>query len=232
MLEPGNPPSRWMFPNPAKAAGGRELLAIGGDLEPSTLVDAYARGLFPMPLSPGTEVPIGWISPDPRGILPVDSFHVSRSLRRNMRRFTFTVDRVFDEVVAGCADPDRTNGWIDDRMVAAYHRLHEVGLAHSIEVWAFAEQSNLAGGLFGVEINGLFAAESMFHRVTDASKAAVAELVRVVSAGDHPKQRLIDVQWLTPHLERLGARAIGRPDYLDRLRCALALQPVFGSSPI
>lgn len=232
MFESGYSPSRWSFPDPATAAAGRELLAIGGDLEPSTLVEAYTRGLFPMPLSPGTGGPIGWISPNPRGVLLADSFHVSRSLHRSRRRFTFTVDRVFDEVVAGCADPDRPNGWIDDRMVAAYHRLHEVGLAHSIEVWASADRSNLAGGLFGVEINGLFAAESMFHRVTDASKAAVAELARVISAGGHPKQRLIDVQWLTPHLGRLGARAIDRSDYLDRLRCALALQPVFGSSPI
>lgn len=207
------------------------MLAIGGALEPATLLAAYRGGLFPMPLGSGSRTRIGWFSPDPRGILPVEAFHSSRSLRRSMRGFRLTIDQAFDQVVAGCADPSRPNGWIDERMVTAYQDLRDKGLAHSIEVWSIGE-GVLAGGLFGVEIGGLFAAESMFHRVTDASKAAVAELVRLVGSAPHASERLIDIQWLTPHLAGLGAVELDRPDYLRRLRAALELPPILGPNPI
>lgn len=228
MREPGSPRS---FPDPAAAPVGRELLAIGGTLASGDLVAAYRAGLFPMPLGSGPRTRIGWFSPDPRGILPVEAFHASRSLRRSTRGFRLTIDQAFDQVVAGCADPRRPNGWIDERMIAAYRNLHRTGLAHSIEVWS-AGDGVLAGGLFGVEIGGLFAAESMFHRVTDASKAAVAELVRLLASDSARSDRLIDVQWLTPHLAGLGAVELDRPDYLRRLRVALKLPSILGPNPI
>jgi leucyl/phenylalanyl-tRNA--protein transferase len=188
-----------------------DLVAVGGDLEPETLLAAYRRGLFPMPVGDL----LGWWSPDPRGILPLDGFHVSRSLRRAIPRFEVRVDSAFEAVVAGCADPTRPHGWIDDAIVTAYTRLHRLGHAHSVEAW---RDGDLAGGLYGVRIGGLFAGESMFHRVTDASKVALwaaVELLRLDGAV------LFDVQWTTPHLRSLGAIDVPRRDYLGRLAAAV-----------
>jgi leucyl/phenylalanyl-tRNA---protein transferase len=217
-IEP--PPCRWAFP-PVEAADEQGLLALGADLEPGTLLAAYRSGIFPMPLTGVRELP--WFSPDPRGIVPLDEFRPSRSLRRSIRRFSVTADSDFAAVIACCADPGRPGGWITPAIRAAYERLHAFGWAHSLEVWDDA--GALAGGLYGVEIGGLFAAESKFHVRTDASKVALAALVeRLRAAGG---ERMLDVQWATPHLRALGAREISRPEYLRRLVAALETPPAF-----
>lgn len=190
------------------------FVGAGADDEPGTLLAAYRSALFPMPLEGGDV--LGWWSPDPRGVLELDNLHVSRSLRRSMRHFEFRVDSAFDEVVAGCAEPTRPYGWIDDRIQRAYRRLHELGWAHSVETWCDGE---LVGGLYGLGIGGLFAAESKFHRRTDASKAAVVALATGL-VDDHP--RLIDVQWQTDHLASLGVTEIPRSRYLERLHTVLS----------
>ena len=218
-LEP--PPCQWAFPPPG-AADAEGLLALGADLAPGTLLAAYRAGIFPMPLTGVRE--LAWFSPDPRGVVPLETFRVSRSLRRSMRRFTVTADRAFEDVVAGCADPRRPGGWITPAIHDAYAGLHRLGWAHSIEVWD--EDGALAGGLYGVEIGGLFAAESKFHVRTDASKVALAELVaRLREAGG---TRVLDVQWTTAHLRALGARDVAREDYLAGLPAAFATPPAFG----
>ena len=218
-IEP--PPCAWAFP-PADAADDDGLLALGADLAPGTLLAAYRAGVFPMPL---TDVPeLAWFSPDPRGVVPLAEFRPARSLRRSARRFTVTADRAFAAVMAGCADPARPGGWITPAIRAAYARLHELGWAHSVEVWD--EAGALAGGLYGIELGGLFAAESKFHVRTDASKVALAALVeRMRDAGG---ERVLDVQWTTDHLRSLGACDIPRADYLARLPAALAIPPAFG----
>ena len=220
-MPPEPPPCLWAFP-PAAEAGEDGLLALGADLEPATLVTAYRSGIFPMPVTGVTD--IAWFSPDPRGIVPLDAFRPSRSLRRAMRRFTVTADRAFSDVVAGCADPRRPGGWITPPIRAAYVRLHELGWAHSVEVWD--ADGALAGGLYGVEIGGLFAAESKFHTQTDASKVALAALVESLRAAGG-EQRLLDVQWTTPHLRTLGAVDMARAEYLARLPAALDAPPAF-----
>jgi leucyl/phenylalanyl-tRNA---protein transferase len=186
-------------------------VAGGADLEPSTLIDGYQRGLFPMIVS-GLEDVLGWWSPDPRGIVPLDGLRVTNSLRQSIRRFEVRVDTAFARVVAGCADPARADGWITDEFIAAYVRLHEMGWAHSVEV--FDRGGELAGGLYGVRINGFFAGESMFHRQRDASKVALAGLVDIMRQSG---MALLDTQWCTPHLATLGAIEMSRTDYLARL---------------
>ena len=214
-------PCAWGFP-PATAAGSEDVVALGADLAPGTLLAAYRAGLFPMPVD---EAPaMVWWSPYRRGVIPLDGFHLSRSLRRTRRRYAITVDRAFGDVVAGCADPARHGGWITGEIQAAYTVLHGLGWAHSVEAWA--ADGTLAGGLYGIEIGGLFAAESKFHVRTDASKAAVAGLVDRLRAGGG--ERLLDVQWATDHLRTLGAVDIRRDEYLRRLGAALALPPALG----
>jgi leucyl/phenylalanyl-tRNA--protein transferase len=203
------PPTRWELPAPDEA-GEEEVAGIGADLEPGTLLAAYRRGLFPMRL--GRDGPIGWWSPDPRGIIPLDGLRVSRSLQRSCRKFETTVDRAFADVMRGCADRRRPGGWIDESFVEAYTRLHELGWTHSVESWNAAGE--LAGGVYGVAIDGLFAAESMFHRETDAGKVALVALVDWLRARD---AKLLDVQWVTPHLESLGAVEVPRKRYLELL---------------
>lgn len=166
----------------------------------------------------GRDGPLGWWSPDPRGVLPLDGLRVSRSLRASMRRYRVTIDAAFDDVVAGCADQPRPHGWITDDFRAAYSRLHGRGLAHSVEVWRGDE---LVGGLYGVELGGLFAGESMFHRARDASKVALVGLVDALGGASAAREgRLLDVQWATAHLESLGVVAIAREEYLRRLAVA------------
>lgn len=197
---------------------GTEIAGIGADLEPGTLLAAYRSGLFPMRLH--ANGPLAWWSPDPRGVIPLDGMHVSRSLRRSCQRFELRVDTAFEEVMRGCADPRRPHGWIDEEFVAAYVALHRLGWAHSVEVW---RDGTLAGGLYGVAIGGLFAAESKFHRERDASKVAVVGLVDLMRDGG---ATLLDVQWTTPHLESLGAVDVARDEYLDLLAAALVrVQP-------
>jgi leucyl/phenylalanyl-tRNA---protein transferase len=202
--------------------GDDDLVGVGLDLEPQTLVNAYSSGLFPMRLG-GRRGPLGWWSPDPRGVLPLDALKVSRSLRRSARRFRVSVDADFAAVVAGCADRRRPGGWIGRDIQKAYGRLFGLGLAHSVEVWEPAT-GDLVGGLYGVSLGGMFAGESMFHRRTDASKVALVELVRLLSA-DGVSGRLLDVQWVTPHLRSLGAVEMPRTAYLRALELALALPP-------
>ena len=189
------------------------LVAVGADLEAGTLLAAYRRGLFPMPLDSRR---IAWFSPDPRGVVPLDGLRVSRSLRRSVRRFDVTFDTRFREVMRRCANPARPGGWITPDFVDAYTRLHELGWAHSVEAHLEGE---LVGGLYGVRINGLFAGESMFHTVTDASKVALVHLVRWLTATG---ATLLDVQWTTPHLATLGAVDISRERYLALLEDAVA----------
>jgi len=216
-LEP--PPTTWAFPAP-QAADVRGLVGVGADLEPGTMLAAYRAGVFPMPLS--RHGPVGWWSPDPRGVIPLDRLHVSRSLRRARRRFDVRVDTAFPQVVLGCADRRRPHGWITPRMRSAYRRLYELGWAHSVEAWS--DDGELVGGVFGVAVGGLFAGESMFHRARDASKVALVALVDLL--GDEwAGERLFDVQWTTPHLCSLGAEDVSRPDYLARLERALRLPP-------
>ena len=207
---------------PAGRGGGRAgAAALGADLEPGTLLAAYRAGIFPMPITGVQELP--WFSPDPRGVVPLGDFRPSRSLRRSARRFAVTADEAFGAVVAGCADPGRPGAWITPVVRSAYERLHALGWAHSIEVWD--AEGALAGGLYGVEIGGLFAAESKFHVRTDASKVALVALVeRLRDAGG---ERLLDVQWTTPHLSALGARDVARAEYLRRLAAALRTPPAF-----
>ncbi len=207
------PPSPWAFP-PADTADPDGVVGVGADVEPGTLLAAYRSGLFPMPVETGG--PMAWWSPDPRGVLEPDRLKVSRSLRRSLDRYEVRIDTAFDAVIDACADPARDRGWIDDRIAAAYVGLHELGWAHSVEAW---DDDGLAGGLYGVSIGGLFAGESMFHHRTDASKVALHGLVDLLrTAGG---ERLVDVQWCTPHLSRLGAREVSRDDYLDRLAVLL-----------
>jgi leucyl/phenylalanyl-tRNA---protein transferase len=211
-IEP--PPTSWLLP-PPDAADETEIVGVGADLEPGTLLSAYRTGLFPMRVGRGG--PIAWWSPDPRGILPLDAFRESRSLRRSRRKFAIAVDTVFEDVMRACADPARPHGWIDDEFVGAYATLHGLGRAHSVEAWS--ADGALVGGVYGVAINGLFAAESMFHRVTDAGKVALAALVDLLRAGG---ATLLDVQWTTPHLASLGAVDVPRAKYLELLAEALA----------
>jgi leucyl/phenylalanyl-tRNA--protein transferase len=195
-------------------------VAVGGDLEPGTLLAAYRSGLFPMPMGRRR---IGWFSPDPRAVLPARAMHVSRSLQRSVGRFEVTVDARFEEVVRACGDPARPHGWITEDIVRAYVRLHDLGWAHSVEAW---QDGRLAGGVYGVSIGSFFAGESMFHRVTDASKVVLVHLCRIMAEVPSP---LIDVQWSTPHLASLGVVEVDRAEYLDLLAAATSgpLPPAF-----
>lgn len=207
------PPSRWSFP-PAHTADEYGVVGVGADLEPSTLVAAYRGGLFPMPVHAGG--PMGWWSPDPRGVLPLDGLVVSRSLRRSLRRYELRHDTAFEAVIDACRQLRRPGGWITAEIREAYVRLHRLGWAHSVEAWT--PDGDLAGGLYGVAIGGFFAGESMFHHCTDASKVALVGLVDLLRGGG---AQLLDVQWATDHLTTLGAIEIPRADYLVRLGRAL-----------
>ncbi len=213
------PPSPWDFPPPERWPPGEDLICGGGDLAPGTLLAAYRAGLFPMPVKGWRQ--LAWWSPDPRAVLPVEDFRPSRSLKRSCRRYEVRIDTCFADVVHGCADPRRPHGWISPAIRTAYGQLHALGWAHSVEV--FDADGTLAGGLYGVQLGGLFAAESKFHVRTDASKVAVAALVeRMREAGG---TRLLDVQWRTDHLATLGVVEVGRAGYLRDLARALAEPP-------
>ena len=180
-----------------------------------------------MHVQAGPQRVLAWWSPDPRGIIPLGGLRVSRSLRRSCDRYAVTVDRAFEDVIDGCADPSRTGRWINEEIRAAYVRLHHLGWAHSVEVWT--ADGALAGGLYGVAIGGLFAGESMFHRARDASKVALVALVTALRGNE---AGILDVQWVTPHLASLGAVGIPRSTYLARLHAALTepLPPIFQES--
>jgi leucyl/phenylalanyl-tRNA--protein transferase len=210
--------TRWSFP-PSSAWPQDDLIAAGGDLEPATLVAAYRQGIFPMVL----DVPdrtIGWWSPDPRGILPLDGFRISRSMRQSAKRYDVRVDTSFAEVIRACANPARASGWITAEFIDAYSKLHELGWAHSVET--FNREGALAGGLYGVRVNGLFAGESMFHVERDASKVALMALVQLMR---ETGMTLLDAQWRTDHLASLGAIEIRRERYLALLAEAVGTTP-------
>lgn len=214
MPMPCEPPSNvWDFPDPLFAPN--DIVGVGADLEPGTLLAAYRQGIFPMPVNND----LMWWSPDPRGILPLDSLRVTDSLRRSCKRFEVRVDTEFEEVMRLCADPSRPGGWITADISAAYRALFDLGWAHSIEAW---REGELVGGLYGVAIGGLFAGESMFHRVRDASKVALVGLVDILLS-DSDEKPLVDVQWCTEHLRSLGAIEIPRREYQRLLHQALLL---------
>ena len=188
------------------------------------LVSAYSSGWFPMAVDDGE---IRWYSPDPRGVIPLDGFHVPSRLARVIRsgKFTVHIDRSFEAVMGACAETDRNDDdpgtWISDEIVESYIELHRLGLAHSVEAW---QDERLVGGLYGVALGGAFFGESMFHHVTDASKVALAALVdRLRSRGF----RLLDIQWVTAHLEQFGAVEISRKRYLKLLGEALSVETAF-----
>ena len=202
----------WIDPRLGEPEG---LIGVGGDLSPALLLRAYSEGVFPW-FSEGD--PVLWWSPDPRAIIELDGLHVSRRLARTIRsgKFRVTIDRQFEAVMRACGEARPDGTWVTDEMIAAYSRLNREGHAHSLEVW---HGDALAGGIYGVAIGGLFAGESMFHTVTDASKVALAALV------EHLKNRgyaLFDVQMKTEHTERMGAVEIARDSYLERLQVAVA----------
>jgi leucyl/phenylalanyl-tRNA--protein transferase len=204
------PPSVWDFPPPSRFHPEDDLVATGADLEPGTVLTAYRRGLFPMPVG-GPRAPMAWFSPVRRGVLRPADLRVTRSLRKSVRRFEIRVDTVCAEVIDACADPARPSGWIDEQIRTAYLRLHELGWVHSVETW---REGRLVGGLYGLSVGGLFAGESMFHLETDASKAALVGLVGILDDGT---DRLVDTQWQTPHLASLGVREMAREEYLRAL---------------
>jgi leucyl/phenylalanyl-tRNA---protein transferase len=230
-IEP--PRSRWVFPAEAPSGAGAgdclghegEVLGVGADLEPGTLLAAYRSGVFPMPARRGL---MAWWSPNPRGVIPLglgEGLRVSRSLRKSCARYEIRIDTACAEVIEACGDSRRPGGWIDKDIRDAYARLHEWGWVHSVEAWDV--YGRLAGGLYGVAIGGFFAGESMFHRQTDASKVALVALVNLLrDAGSS----LLDVQWVTPHLSSLGAVEVSRERYRELLADALTRpQPaVFG----
>ena len=211
-------PSRWQL-DLQQAQPEEDLVGVGADLAPGTLLKAYRGGLFPMGLGHHGRGPIGWWSPDPRGVLLPGDLKVSRSLRKSCRRFEVRVDTAFAQVMQACADPTRDGRWITPTITRAYTTLHGLGWAHSVETWLDGE---LVGGLYGLAIGGLFAGESMFHRATDASKVALVGLAERVFADGDPS-RVIDVQWATPHLQSLGVSEVSREDYLALLERALPL---------
>jgi leucyl/phenylalanyl-tRNA--protein transferase len=199
----------------AKPVVAQRLVAM---IAPDVLLQGYRLGVFPMAMEDGT---IEWFSPDPRGILPLETFHVPHALERVVRKGVFEVriDTSFAEVMQRCAERPET--WINRDIIASYTRLHEMGCAHSVETW---RDGQLAGGLYGVAIGGVFFGESMFHRVTDASKVALCALVERLR---ERRFMLLDTQWQTPHLERFGAIEISRRQYMYLLTRAVALPRTF-----
>lgn len=190
------------------------------DITPEVLLAAYANGYFPMAESRDSEG-LHWFSPEKRGIIPLDDFHIPASLAKFLRRnpFTLTTDRAFAEVIRACAERDEDT-WINDKIIALYCELHAMGFAHSVECW---RENNLAGGLYGVTIGGAFFGESMFSREPNASKAALAHLVGLLNDAGYV---LLDTQYVNDHLKQFGIIEIPREDYLQRLREALQISPL------
>ena len=213
------------FP-PPELAEPEGVVLFGGRLNTEWLLDAYTHGIFPWPIFDATDILVWW-SPDPRAIFELDRFHVSKRLWRTCRSgdFEVTCNRDFAGVIAGCATVGERRGqtWLTPAMISAYERLHELGHAHSIEVW---HAGRLAGGTYGVAIGGLFAGESMFFQVRDASKVALVRLVHHLRARGYS---IFDIQQLTDHTASLGALEIPRDDYLSRLTIAVSQPVTFGA---
>ena len=199
--------TRWKFLPPSEWPD-EDLVNLGADLEPATVIAGYRLGVFPMEVT-GLPGVLGWWSPTPRGILPLEGLRVTKSMRQSAKRFDVRVDTRFAQVMRACANPARESGWITEEFIAAYTRLHELGWAHSVE--AFDKSGELAGGLYGVKVGRLFAGESMFFKQRDASKVALMALVDLMKQSG---MMLLDVQWCTEHLATLGAIEIPRTEYL------------------
>ena len=208
-----------LFPDP-ELADDDGLLAFGGDLKPDTLLQAYSAGIFPWSVKP-----ISWWSPDPRAIFELDRFRLSTRMARLYRsgRFAFSIDKCFVEVMHGCARPapGRETTWISPEFIRAYSRMHELGHAHSIEVLSGGQ---LVGGIYGIAIGGLFAGESMYSAVSNASTMGLMFLINHLNSRGF---QLFDSQVLTPHTSRLGAVEISRAQYLARLKAAINLKCMF-----
>ncbi len=184
-----------------------------------TLLRAYRGGIFPMAVAPGQ---IRWFAPDPRGILPLENFHVPHGARKTLRdpAWNVRVDSDFPAVMRACSEREET--WIDDAILRSYGALFDLGHAHSVEIW---REGSLAGGLYGVSIGGVFFGESMFSRVSGGSKVALVTLIEILRTGGY---QLLDIQWLTPHLQTFGAVEIPRADYEHRLAAGLETEGKFG----
>lgn len=206
---------RWGFPPPDEWPADDDVIAIGADLEPDTLLYAYSHGFFPMHLDRGHRT-LGWWSPVRRGVIPLDGLRVSRSMRRSARDFTVTFDEQFREVMIACSAVRTDGNWITEEFIDSYEQLHRMGHAHSVEVHDV--NGKLVGGLYGVSIDRFFAGESMFHTATDASKVALMHLVDLLRASG---ATLLDTQWCTEHLASLGCTEVGRAEYLDLLRLSI-----------
>lgn len=214
--------SVWDFPTPEQMPKD-DLVTLGADLKPETLIDSYKHGIFPMHLQIENKREIGWWSPQQRGILPLDNINISSSLKKSMKKYFVTFDQDFDAVIEGCGDDKRPKGWINKDIKIAYKKLFDLGYVHSVEVWN--KKDELVGGLYGVEVNGLFAGESMFHKETDASKTAMVYLVnQLKEAGG---ERIFDVQWQTPHLKSMGVIKISRAKYISLLPEVMNTTPAF-----
>jgi leucyl/phenylalanyl-tRNA--protein transferase len=213
-IEP--PPTEVRFPDPRRAR--RDVIAVGADFRPGTLLTAYRAGIFPWPQSDGSLV--AWFSPKSRALLPLDALHWSRSLRRTLRHhpYRITVNAAFRETMIACGAREEGT-WITPEVIAGYTDLHALGWAHSLEVW---DADELVGGIYGIAIGASFAGESMFHARTDASKIAFATLAERLRDAGH---QLFDAQVMTPHLETLGCANVRRDEYLDRLARAVATRP-------
>lgn len=200
------------FPDP-RTASPEGIVAIGGDLHPESVLAAYRQGIFPWPVD---DLPLLWFCPPERAILQFCELHIPRSLARSARRceLRFSIDEAFGDVIRSCAEtkrPGQDGTWITGEVIEAYIHLHQLGIAHSVEAW---QGDSLVGGVYGVAVDGAFSAESMFYRVSDASKLCVLHLI------DHLRSRdldWMDVQTMTPHMERLGAELLDRDEFLVRL---------------
>jgi leucyl/phenylalanyl-tRNA---protein transferase len=214
--------SVWDFPS-LEQMPKDDLVTLGADLKPETLIDSYKHGIFPMHIQIENKREIGWWSPLQRGILPLNKINISSSLQKSMKKYFVTFDQDFDAVIEGCGDDKRPKGWINKDIKTAYKKLFELGYVHSVEVWN--KKDELVGGLYGVEVNGLFAGESMFHKQTDASKTAMVYLVnQLKEAGG---ERIFDVQWQTPHLKSMGVIKISRAKYISLLPEVMNTTPAF-----
>lgn len=228
--------SRWALPLPLESSiEDEDFIGVGADLLPGTMLQGYRTGSFGMHIDIDDEHVLAWWSPVERGIIPLDRFRISRSLARSIRKYSVTFDQAFADVVDLCRfggrPGDRDGEWITDEYVTSYNELFALGWAHSVEVW---HSNELVGGLICIEINGLVCGESMVSRARDASKVALAALVRRLNTGAKdpalPGGRLLDVQWVTPHLASLGAIAVSRKTYCaELLPRALQMEPVLSA---
>jgi leucyl/phenylalanyl-tRNA---protein transferase len=207
---------KWNFPPSDQWPSDDDVVAVGADLAPQTLLYAYAHGMFPMYLGEHRR-DLGWWSPVHRGVIPLDGLRITKSMKQSARKYTVTMNKCFVDVMHRCATSHQQGNWITADFVDAYATLHQLGHAHSVEVWNSDDE--LVGGLYGVHINRFFAGESMFHVERDASKIALMHLVDAMNAA---QMTLLDTQWCTDHLASLGCIEVPRDEYLELLAPAIS----------